>query len=90
MEELTKDEEIKRQINIMKKRAKEIEYKLEKTEKGEVFVAKLNGITIGNYTGPGLPGPIHEKLKANESIGDLLTGWPRELLLIMFSLYMMV
>ena len=66
MEELTKDEEIKRQINIMKKRAKEIEYKLEKTEKGEVFVAKLNGITIGNYTGPGLPGPIHEKLKANE------------------------
>ena len=55
--ERTKDEEIKRQIKIFQKRAKELEYGLVKTEKGEIMAAKWNGKIIGKYTGPGLPGP---------------------------------
>jgi len=64
--ELTKDKEIKRQIKIMQKRAKEIEFDLVKHEKGEVFEAKIKGLSIGKYIGPGLPGPTLENLKTNK------------------------
>ena len=64
--ERTKDEEIKRQIKIFQKRAKELEYGLVKTEKGEIMAAKWNGKIIGKYTGPGLPGPIQSDIAANK------------------------
>ena len=55
--EKSKDEEIKRQIKIFQKRAKELEYGLVKTEEGEIMAEKWKGKMIGKYTGPGLPGP---------------------------------
>jgi len=50
--ELTKDEVIKRQIKIIQKRAKEIEFELVKHEKRGVFEAKIKGLSIGKYIGP--------------------------------------
>ena len=64
--ELTKDEEIKRQIKIMQKRAKEIEFDLVKHEKGEVFEAKIKGLSIGKCIGPRLIGLSPENLKINK------------------------
>ena len=87
--ERTKDEEIKRQIIIFQKRAKELEYGLDKTEKGEIIAAKWNGKIIGKYTGPGLPGPTQCDIAAKKFIGDLWTGWWREKHLMMYSHYMM-
>jgi len=87
--ERTKDEEIKRQIKIFQKRAKELEYGLVKTEKGEIMAAKWNGKIIGKYTGPGLPGPTQSESPPTSSIGDLWTGWWSEQHLMMYSHYMM-
>ena len=71
-ENITKEEEKNRQIRIFKKRAEELKYSLDKTEKGDVFTAKWRGRTIGVYTGKGLPTPTLEKLKANKFNWELM------------------
>ena len=65
--EKSKDEEIKRQIKIFQKSAKELEYGLVKTGEGEIMASKQKGKIIGKYTGPGLPGPIQCDLQPTSS-----------------------
>ena len=71
-ENITKEEEKNRQIRIFKKRAEELKYSLDKTEKGDVFTAKWRGRTIGVYAGKGLPTPTLEKLKAKTNFSEIV------------------
>ena len=51
----SKKEKRGKEIRIMKLKAEQIEYELKKGE-------KRKGLTIGKYTGRGIPSPIREKL----------------------------